>query len=459
MLKKFYDTLSLDPRPTDGGGTATFEAKVLSGIETLNSRTVKMESDYQKVTSDLDRADKAVKEALEQLTKVKNQANDADAFMKNMEKVQKAIMLNVRSSFKSPIDRALASDETRAFLNAAARAACFPGEYHRLPGEMRKLLEDSNARHKSLTGVDSSLGQATIPQETFDSIYDTLLEYGDWGSLGVQRVGARTTVLPVATSRPQFYWIGANTGTAESSAITAGSFAGSSVNLTIQTLAAYLLVSRELLADSTVDMAPFILRQMTQAIAFGLDSVAFNASAAADQTDAGYTGIFHADSVNSQLAYTAAAGNTRTGLLQLEDLLGTILNVSPIVLKRQAKWWMHPQILARVCLIRDKQGRSLFQTFTEAPSSAIGSILGYPVVPTAAAPSSDAASQPLAVFGDPEGMAVGIRADMEFATSDDIKFAENMRAFRTLMRAGVQIKSTTGSTTLKPFSVLKTPAA
>jgi hypothetical protein len=43
---------------------------------------------------------------------------------------------------------------------------------------------------------------------------------------------------------------------------------------------------------------------------------------------------------------------------------------------------------------------------------------------------------------------------MEFATSDDIKFAENMRAYRGLMRAGVKLKTKAASATLKPISVL-----
>ena len=147
------------------------------------------------------------------------------------------------------------------------------------------------------------------------------------------------------------------------------------------------------------------------------------------------------------------------GATELEDWLRCLTTVNPVVLKRPAKWWMNPQILAKCCLIRDKQGRPLFQTMLEAPvgkEGGIGSILGYPVVSVAAAPSTDAAGAKVAVFGDPEGQAVGIRADLELATSDDIKFAENMRAFRALMRVGVKQRSS--GATLVPFSVLTLPA-
>jgi HK97 family phage major capsid protein len=438
-----------------------FQRTVMEGINGVMDEQGKFKSAQQKVLDDLDRSDKEVKKALEELTKVKNTCNDFATTMAEMQKVQKAIALNARSSFRDPVQRALANDETRAWLNAVARAAAFPQDYNKLPAEWRKLLEEGNVAAKALTGVDSSLGQSTVPQQTFNEIYDTLLEYGDWTSLDIIRVGMRTTVLPVATARPQFYWIGAGTGgSGETTAITEGAFTGSSVTLSIQTLAAYLLCARELLADSTVDLAPYILNQMVQAISFGMDTAAFISDGTADQTNAGYTGLFNAASANTNLAAIAAAGNTTVEATQLEDWQRVMLTVNPQVLKRNPKWWMQPQILIRALSVKDKNGRPLFQTYTEAPMpGGIGNILGAPVNLTAAAPTTNTAGAKIAVFGDPKGAAVGVRSDLEIATSDDIKFAENMRAFRTLMRAGFKIKTAAASTTLKPFAVLTLAAA
>jgi HK97 family phage major capsid protein len=437
-----------------------FQQRVISDVGSISNEMKTFKSSQQQILDDLDRSDKEVKRAMEELTLVKNHFNEQSILLQKMQKVQQAVALNARSSFRNPIERALQDDETRAFLNAAARAAAFPQEVHRLPAEWRKLLEEATAHHKSMTGVDSSLGQATVPQSTFNQIYDTLLEYGDWSSLGVQRVGMRTTVLPVATSRPNFYWIGSGTGGAgETAAITASDLGGSSVTLIIQTIAAYLTVARELLADSTVDLAPYILQQMVQSVAFGMDTAAFTSTGAADQTNAGYVGIFNAATANTNLAAIASAGNTTVDKLQLEDFINVLLTVNPIVLKRQACWWIHQQIVALMALIRDKNGRPIFQTWQEVPTpGAIGSILGYPVHLTAVAPSTNSAGYPVAAFGDPDGMAIGIRSDLELATSDDIKFAENMRAFRAMMRAGVKIKTLANSTTLKPLAVLTTAA-
>lgn len=435
---------------------AEFQRKVLTGVEAQNKRLESFENNQAKVLADLDRSDKEVKKAMEELTLVKNTSNDFALTLKKIEEVQKAISLNVRSSFRNPEDRLLASEESRAWLNAVARIAAFPGETNKMPKEWLKLVEEGNAVARSLTGVDSSLGQATVPQQTFNEIYDTLLEYGQWNTLGVVRVGMRTTVLPVATARPNFYWIGSGTGGAgETTAITEGAFTGSSVNLLIQTLAAYVTVARELLADSTVDLAPYILRQMVQSVSYGMDYAAFIADGSADQVSAGYVGIFNAASANSNLAAVATNGNTTVEGTQLEDWQRVLLTVSPQVLQRRASWWMQPQILIRALAVRDKNGRPLFQTYTEAPMpGGIGSILGYPVKLTAAAPTANTAGSKVAAFGDPDGQAVGIRSDLEIATSDDIKFAENMRAFRTLMRAGTKLKTAANSTTLKPFAVL-----
>lgn len=432
--------------------------KVEGALTALDTETKSIRKTTDQIKADSDRWEKDIKKAMDELTLVKNTVNDQAKLGQKLAEFERRIALLARHSFSDPVLKFQSNEQNVAFLNAAVRMAAFPGEYNRLPSEWRKLLEESAARTKSLTGVDSGLGQATVPTEVFDSIYDTLQEYGDWSKLGVLRVGARTNTLPVATARPGYYWIGAGTGgTAEGSAITEGSFTGTSVSLVIQTLGVYLTAARELLADSTADMSGYILKQLAQSIAYGLDFAAFTADGGADQVDAGYYGMFAGATVNANLAAAATAGNTSIASLQLEDFVRCLTTVSPVVLKRRAAWFMSPTVLAQVCLIRDENGRPIFQTANEAPAyGGMGSILGFPVHSIAAAPSTDSAGAAVAVFGDPEGQAVGIRSDLELATSADVKFAENLLAFRALMRAGV--KTRTSGTTLKPFAVLKLAA-
>lgn len=441
-----------------------FQDTMLKGFEEQRKANLEHKTQFSKVTEDLGNADKEVKKAIEELTKVKNVCNDQAAILTALRKAQGAIALNVRSSFTDPVKRLLANEDMRAYFNILPRALnCrSEGDYKNLPADWRSHFEAVNAKNKSLTGVDAGLGQATVPQETFNEIYDTLLEFGQWNTLGVMRVGMRTVVVPLATARPQFYWLGSGTGgTGEGGTIAAGSFTGSSVTGIIQTLAAYLTVARELLADSTVDLAPYIVREMMISIAQGMDTAAFIGTGAADQVSAGYYGIFNIGSVNANLVSTAALGNTSVATTQLDDWVNVLLTVSPEVLKRAAKWWMHPQVQAQAILVRDKNGRPIFQTWTEVPNQkSLTSILGYPVVLTDIAPSpiGTAPSNSVAAFGDPEGQAVMVRSDLELATSDDINFPQNMRAYRTLMRAGVKPKTIAASTTLKPLAVFNLAA-
>jgi HK97 family phage major capsid protein len=452
--------LLLDALAT-GGGAATFEQKVLSGVESLTAKQTEQGNQLQKVLGDLDRADKEVKRALDELTTVKNKTNSTfEDVLKRMEKVQRQVALNAKSSFRNPLARALANEELAFTLNAATR--CILAEMKNGPKAdpaFVKHIEEINAKTKALTGVDTGLGQATVPTDTFNEIYDLLLEYGDYATLGVQRIGARLNVIPVATARPQFYWIGSQSTLAEGSTITSGAFSGSQVLNVINTCAVLMYVARELLQDSTVNLAPYVLQQMIESANWGLDTAAFIGTGNQDTTNAGYVGIFNAALANTNLAYTAGPGRTQVSKLTLDDFVGTMLTVSPEVLNRKPMWWAHAQNIARAALIRDNNGRPIFQTWQEVPNpGSIGSILGHPVHPTAIAPNIDGASTTPFVFGDPQGQSVLIREDLELATSEDIGFPQNLMAYRALVRAGVKLKTVAASTTLKPFAVLNTAA-
>jgi HK97 family phage major capsid protein len=196
-----------------------------------------------------------------------------------------------------------------------------------------------------------------------------------------------------------------------------------------------------------MDLAMYLLDLIAQAIAYRLDWAAFSADGTDDVTDGAYTGI-----AVGGTAATAAAGNTTVAELELADFVRCLTTVAAGVLQRNAKWWIHPTIIAKICLVRDANERPIFQLANEAPSGTIGSILGYPVVPTGAMPSTDSAGNVVAVFGDPRGCAVGIRKQLNLASSSDFQFDYNRTAFRGVMRAGVQVQLATS------FAKLTLPA-
>jgi len=436
----------------DGNGNIALLEKIERGVTSLKAEVEEMKklTPAEKILSEPDRWPKELKAVAEENTKLKAAANGLDGEVKllqrQIEKMARLANLEARAAFGDPIRRFCADEDKRNWVNAIARKVAF-GHFQgfKLPDHLEKAL----------TGADSSLGQAVIPTAYIPEIYEILSNYGAYNTLRVDSgLSARTNSYPIMTAEPAAVIIGAGTGTAEGSAIGEGSFTGTSVNLLIQTIAAYVLVSREQLMDATVDMSAQVMRSIARSVAKKMDHIAFTADAGADQVDGGYYGIFETDTVHTGSDATAAAA-TAIKDLTLDDFVACVVGVTEEVLNGSPRWWAHPQVIAKFCLIRDDNGRPIFQNALEAPTIGVGSILGAPVTKVAAAPTTDSASAKVAVYGDPEGYVVGLRQDVELASSEHVKFAENLIAFRALLRGGGKHRIPTGNPAGHiPFKVL-----
>lgn len=400
-----------------------FEKKMLGGIELI-------QTNQQKMLSDVDRLDKESKKALEELTKVKNQMNSIAEFEIALKKVNVALRNQERISFRSPVERIEGTPELRAALNLFARKAVNKnGDMNGVIGTLQKAL-----------GEDSSPGSTLINQQLFREIYDTLSTYGIWNTLGVRRMGTKLTKLPVKTARAQAGFILTEGGTIADDT----NKAGTTVDLEVEVIAALLNVSLQLLQDAEFDVTRDVLDDFVEAFNERLDYAAFMGDGTADATNGGMTGLF-----NFGTAAVATATHTTIATLTLEDFIRCLTTVDPIVLMRPARWWMHPRNLARVGGIKDLNGRPLFQTALEAPSpGSIGSILGYPLTLGHILPSTDAANNKVAAFGDPASFVVGVRQDFEFEASDEHKWNTYQRSFRCVGRAGVKGRRALGSAIL-----------
>jgi len=403
-----------------------FQTKVLGGIESQAKETTLIKSSQEKILTDVSRLDSVTKQALEDLTKVKETSN---GFALALAKLKNLLAQQSRSAFGNPIERFCADEQRANWLVACFKAAA------KLP---------LNAVEKTaITGIDSGVGGAVTPQETANQIYDALLRYGQWNTLGVMPIGSRTQIVPLVSARPTAYWV------AQGAQITEGAVTGTSVTLTIKEAAAWIPVANALLEDADASFAPYLMDLLLQAVAYRLDWACFAADGTNDTTDGAFTGI-----AVGGTAAGAAAGNVSVATLDYEDFVTAIATVDAAVLQRAAKWWIHPTVLAKIVKIKDGNGRPIFQNALEAPApGAIGSILGYPVVVTGAMPSTDTVSKVVAVFGDPQGCAVGVRKQFALDQSSDFQFDYNRTAFRSVVRAGVVVKSATS------FAMLTTAAS
>jgi HK97 family phage major capsid protein len=396
---------------------AEFQKKVIGGIETVTGKTEVLETAQQKILADVTRLDGETKRALEDLTKVKGNVNE---FSQTLARVQGLLKREERAAFGDPIARISASEEHGRYLVA---------NFKRAAGLPLTAVEKT-----AITGIDSGIGAAVIPQETSNMIYDALLRYGQWSTLGVMPIGSRTQIVPLVSARPTAYWV------AQGAQITEGAVTGTSVTLTIKEAAAWLPVANAQLEDADPSFGGYLADLLAQAVAYRMDWACFAADGTNDTTDGAFTGI-----AVGGTAAGAASGNVSVATLDYDDFVKCLTTVDAGVLGRQAKWWIHPTILAKITLIKDSNGRPIFQNALEAPSpGAIGSICGYPVIVTGTMPSTDSTSSVVAVFGDPQAQAVGVRKNIQFDQSADFQFDYNRTAFRTIMRGGTVTKLATG---------------
>jgi len=398
-----------------------FQSKVLTGVETL--------------TKDFDRLQKETKTAFEDLTKVKNNMNSIADFEAKLKKVEIAMRREQRMAFGDPIRRISSDPEKRGRFNAAVRRAM------NQDGDLDKVIKGIITK---ALGEDSSPGSTLIDDELANEIYDTLATYGVWNTFGVRRMGTKLTKLPVKTARPVAGFILTEADTIADDT----NKAGTTGNCEAEVIAVLLNVSLQLLQDSEFDLTSDVLEDFAEALAFRLDYACLQADGTADATNGGMTGIFPGGT-----AAAAAAGNITTETTDYEDWLRCITTVDPAVLTRPARWWIHPQILARALAIKDLNGRPIFQTALEAPTFGLMSLLGFPVTPAFAAPSTNAANAKIAAFGDPKGLVVGVRQDFTMEASDHHKWNTLQRSFRGYGRGGVKIRRS------QAFAVLTLPAA
>ena len=395
---------------------AEFQTKVIGGIEHVTGETVLIKNAQTKILEDVTRLDAQTKAALEDLGRVKENANE---FTKSLARLQGMIAREARAAYGDPLKRFEQEDMGNYIVGCFKQAAKLPL---------------TPAQKTAITGIDSGVGAAVTPQETANAIYDALLRYGQWNTLGVMPIGSRTQIVPLVSARPTAYWV------AQGAQITEGAVTGTSVTLTIKEAAAWIPVANAMLEDAEPVFASYLMDLLLQAVVYRLDWACFAADGTNDTTDGAFTGI-----AVGGTAAGAASGNVSVATLDYDDFVKCLTTVDAGVLQRNAKWWIHPTILAKITLIKDANGRPIFQNALEAPSpGAIGSICGYPVIVTGAMPSTDSTSSVVAVFGDPQAQAVGLRKQFTMDSSSDFQFDYNRTAFRSIVRGGTVTKLATG---------------
>jgi HK97 family phage major capsid protein len=409
-----------------------FQESVLREVNAVGEKFQAVERNQETLLRNYDQLGRETKQTVEEITRLKNSANDRGQILGAVQKLQRQLRGEAVAAGMDPIQRIANDPEKRARLNLAVRLAVERN------GDLRTACEPL-AR---AIGEDTGEGPTLIIAQLFKEIYDTLAQYGDWSTLGVRRLGTKITNFPIKTARTVAQWL-----TSEAAAIPDDTNeTGSTMTLTVLPNAVLLNVSRQLIEDAEFDVTSMVMGDFQEAFNLRLDTAAFVGGGDGGGTDGNFTGLF-----NAGVKAVAAQGNTTVGALEFDDVARCLTTVAPVVLKRRPRWWMHPQMLVRLMSIKDNNGRPIFLGALEAPSyGAIGTILGYPVVPVMAAPNTDGAGVLVAAFGDRNGQVVGVRDDFAFEASDHYRWNTLERSFRAYGRAA------TGCRQANAFAILQT---
>lgn len=399
----------MDKEPDGGGGGALtqeqFQRTALDGIR-------KIKDSQEDMLKDVSRLDKETKSTLEEVTKIKNSFQGYDSQVKALELAIKKLNLQLT------LEQRMAAGGTA--MSFGQRLVRDKDKAKQAFGAICRLVKLDELAARAL-GEDSSPGSTLINDDLFQEVYDSLLRYGAWGTLGVRPIGTKNTKIPVKTARPVANFILTEGGTISDDT----NKAGTTVTLEAEVIAVLLNVSLQLLEDGEIDIAADVLDDFIEAVNLRADFASFQGSGAADATNGGVTGLF-----NFGTAATATATRTTIAATKYDDWLRCLTTVDAAVLQRAARWWMHPTLMAAAIGVQDSNGRPIFQTALEAPAGGILNLFGFPVSMVAAAPSSNAASAKVAVFGDPRAYAVGMRKAFTFEASDQARWTTLERSFR-----------------------------
>ncbi len=408
------------------------EKKLLEGLGTVQKSTETLIKNY-------DSLDKETKKSMEEFQKATKRLESVEEIQRSMQKMQMNLRREARGAWGCPARRIAQDEQMRTLVQLNVLRGL---------GLMDQVGTKTKER---LEAFVRDLGEGSTPGSTYianneleTQIYDLLATYGAFRQLDVRTIGAKTTEVRIKSARPLALFVD------EAAAIGQDSTkAGSKAAVTPKKVGCLITASSELLQDDITGIVQDLMNDMAEAHAFRADWISFAATGTADNVDGGFTGMFAGGT-----ARTATTGNTTVAALAYADVLACVVNAPTAVFQRgNAKWFINQNILAKLLFIKDGNGRPIFQSALEAPSyGALGTILGYPVIPVAAAPSTDSAGKLVAAFGDGDGQGVRIRRDVTFDRSEHYSFNTEEITFRSTSRIAAQTKLASA------FQVLKTAA-
>jgi HK97 family phage major capsid protein len=257
-MKPKFHPLREEFNGNEGGGgmsTKDFQAKVIDTIGKVKTTQDDMLTKYENL-------DKTTKSAFEELTSIKNNYTGLDSEIKALEVAFKKVQLQMTLEQRMANGGTAMSLGQRTIRDKEKTKSAFAA--------ICLAVGRPDIAAKAL-GEDSSPGSTMINDDLSQDIYDSLLRYGAWATLGVRPVGTKNTKIPVKTARPVANFILTEGGTISDDTTKAGT----TVTLEVEVIAVLLNVSLQLIEDGEIDIVADVLDDFIEAVNFRADFAAF----------------------------------------------------------------------------------------------------------------------------------------------------------------------------------------
>lgn len=339
----------------------------------------------------------------------------------------------------------------------AERSAYLAGQFFlaALFGNQRakKWCEDFGVDYRiqaALSEGTDSAGGALVPVEVEQAIIDLRETYGVFRRRAkVVPMARDTKTQPVRQSGITATWVG------ENDEISAGDKAWKQLNLVARKLAALTRYSSELGEDATISIGDDLTREFAYAFAVAEDTAGFIGDGSA--TYGHQTGLKNALAAGS--IYTALAGNTYFGVLDMEDFLGAVGQL-PEYPGMDPRWYISkPGYWNSMVRLMAAQGGTTWERTAEG--QVVPMFLGYPVEYVTVMHKTLTASVSTihAYIGDLSMAAMlGNRRGMTIQISDQRYFEYDQLGIKGTQRCHVAIVQPGTAAAAGPIVALKTPA-
>lgn len=315
------------------------------------------------------------------------------------------------------------------------------------------------AEYRDMGGQVNSLGGALVFEDFSNTIIRLVEKFGVAMNV-FQNVtmSSDTLLVPRRLTGVTSYWLG------ENSTITTSDPTATMVQLVAKKLACATKVSNELLADNAVSVATWLAQEYATSLSAAIDDAAFNGTGTSSY--GGIRGLAQIDDgTHTASVQSAASGNTTVAALDIDDYLACLAKLPRYAIGTSA-WYMHPSVyhnsVQRMMLSSGTAGSGTIgalaggNTAANLAQGTPNTFLGLPVVWVLKMTAAPTSGNIAAYVGDLSLAGImGIKSDMQVASSVDRYFEADQTAFRAIQRLDINVHSLGSTTEAGPVVALK----